>query len=208
MELAAKSAIFSESHPEIKRLKAQIEALEKVPVPLTQTPAIAGGNAAAGVLLDPLLLQRMGVQQNLEATSQKLAAAQRGENLERDQFAERLEVLEQAIPPQKPIKPNRPKLIALAFIASIMAAFGGIFFIESVDKTIRSSHDLVAVANGQLVVTIPYLITKAELQNSKSRNLLMLGLAAAVLLVGLLVIHFTLRPLDEAWLILLRRLNF
>ena len=49
-------------------------------------------------LLDPLVLQRMSVQTNLESTSQKLAAARRGESLERDQFSKRLEVLNKPFP--------------------------------------------------------------------------------------------------------------
>ena len=129
----------------MKRLKAQIEALEKAPVAVAQAPATLGGYAtnATNQPLGMLMLQRMSVQQNLETTSQKLAAARRGENLERDQFSERLEVLEQAVPPQRPIKPKRPQLIALAFAAAVMAGFAGIWGVELIDKTVRSSRDLV-----------------------------------------------------------------
>jgi uncharacterized protein involved in exopolysaccharide biosynthesis len=215
LELAAKSAVFSQSHPEVKRLKAQIEALEKEPVTASQAPAnaqipaLVGGNGAtANQLADPLMLQRMSIQQNLEATSQKLAAAQRGENLERDQFSERLEVLEQAIPPQRPIKPKRPKLLAVAFLAAVMAGFAGIWTIESIDKTLRSNSDLMMVANGQLIVAIPYIFTKAELRRKKSRVLYVIGFFIVIALMGLLAIHFFVRPLDELWPILLARLGF
>lgn len=206
-ELAQKSAVYSQSHPEIKRLKAQIEALEKSPSAVAQAPTTLGGYAA-NQPLDLLMLQRLGVQQNLEMTSQKLAAARRGENLERDQFSERLEVLEQAVMPQRPIKPKRPQLIALAFAAAIMAGFAGIWTVESIDKTIRNSRDLVAVTNGQLIVAIPYLATKAELQSKKSRIVFALGILIATSLAGLIAIHFLWRPLDELWPILLTRLGF
>ena len=83
----------------MKRLKAQIKSLEKSPASVSQAPATLGG-IVANQLLDPLLLQRMSIQSNIENTAQKLDAARRGENLERDQFSERLEVLEQAVPPQ------------------------------------------------------------------------------------------------------------
>ena len=207
-ELAAKSAIYSDSHPEIKRLKAQIEAVEKAPITAAQTPVPNTiGNLVVGQMLDPLLLQRVSVQTNLENTNQKLAAARRGENLERDQFSERLEILEQAVPPQKPTKPNRPKLIALAFGAAMLAGFAGIWTIESIDKTIRRSSDLAAVANGQLIVALPYIVTKAELQSKKSRILFMVGICVATVLLGLLAAHFFLKPLDELWRILLARLS-
>ena len=207
-EYAQKSAVFSQSHPEVKRLKAQIEALEKEggsSVQAAPAPApVTGYNAQ---ILDPLVLQRMGVQANLESTSQKLSAARRGESLERDQFSERLEVLEQAVHPQRPIKPNRPKLLALALFAAAAAGFVGIFAIESIDKTIRNSSDLASVTNGQLIVVIPYLATKSELQKKRSRLVYLLGIFVASLLAGLIAIHFLWRPLDELWLILLTRLG-
>jgi uncharacterized protein involved in exopolysaccharide biosynthesis len=204
-EYAQKSAVFSQSHPEVRRLKAQIEALEKEGGSSVQTaPAPIGGYTQ---LLSPLALQRMGVQSNLEATSQKLAAARRGESLERDQFSERLEVLEQAVPPQRPAKPNRPRLIALAFFAALAAGFAGIWTVETIDKTIRNSRDLATVTNGQLIVAIPYLATKAELNYKKSRIVFLIGILIATLLIGLIVIHFLWRPLDELWPILLTRLG-
>src|SRR5262249_9761485 len=157
--------------------------------------------------LGMLMLQRMSVQQNLETTSQKLAAARRGENLERDQFSERLEVLEQAVAPQRPIKPKRPQMIALAFAAAVMAGFASIWGVESIDKTVRSSRDLSAVTNGRLMVTIPYLATQAELNKKKSRIVFVIGIVVAILLVALIGVHFLLRPLDELWPILLTRLG-
>src|SRR5262249_54296679 len=75
-EYAQKSATISSSHPEMKRLKAEIEALEKQPVPVSQASGL--GTITTNQILDPLVLQRISVQQNLETTSQKLAAARRG----------------------------------------------------------------------------------------------------------------------------------
>jgi uncharacterized protein involved in exopolysaccharide biosynthesis len=205
-ELAAKSGIYSNSHPEIKRLKAQIAAMEKGGIPVTtQVPAATIGQTNK-MVVNPLVLQRMSVQENLERTSEKLAAAQLGENLERDQYSARLQILEQAIPPQKPIKPERPKLIALAFIGSLAAGLVGIWVIESIDRTIRGSNDLLAVANGQLIVAIPYIATKAELSKKKNRVVVVMGVSLTILLAGLAVAHFFIRPLDELWAAFIARL--
>ncbi len=206
LELAQKLGVYSVSHPEVKRLKAQIESLEKSPASVSQAPATLGG-IVANQLLDPLLLQRMSIQSNLENTAQKLAAARRGENLERDQFSERLEVLEQAVAPQTPAAPNRRKLTTFAFFAAAMAGFAGVFIIELIDKTIRNVSDLMAVANNQLIVAIPYLVTKAELNSKKSRTFYIAGTLIAVLLGALIAVHFLWRPLDELWPILLSRLG-
>src|SRR5262249_460759 len=98
-ELAAKSAIYSKSHPELRRLKAQIEALEKMDLGGPQTPAAAAVPVEQNdsEALDALIGKRLTIQNSLETATQKLAAARLGENLERDQFSERLEVIEQAV---------------------------------------------------------------------------------------------------------------
>lgn len=193
-EFQEKSGVFSNSHPDLIRLKRQIAALEQ----LTTRADEAG--------LEALQNQRASIQKNLEGTSQKLAAARLGESLERDQFSERLEVLEQAVLPQKPIKPNRPKILAMVFILAIMAGGGAMLAVEAFDKSIRRSSDLLSVADGHIIVALPYIATKAELLRKRRRILLASGVMVAGLLAGLVAAHFLLRPLDELWAILMVRL--
>ena len=118
----------------------------------------------------------------------------------------RLQVLEQAILPQKPIKPNRPQILGLALLGAVVAGFGGVFAVELFDRTIRGTRDLVNVADSHLIVTIPYISTRAELGRKKSRIVLLIGILLMLMLGGLLAIHFLWRPLDEVWTIILDRL--
>jgi protein tyrosine kinase modulator len=208
-EYAQKSAVFSKSHPELKRLKGIIDALEKERVSMSApSPSTASANLNTAVkdALDPLQEQRASIQKNLEGASQKLAAARLGENLERDQFSERLEVLEQAVVPQKPIKPNRPKIIALAFLAAAMAGIAAVFAVEMFDRTIRRSDDLLRVSGGHLVVAIPYIATKAELTRKRGRLALAIALPIVAILGTLLAVHVWVRPLDELWVVFMTRL--
>jgi uncharacterized protein involved in exopolysaccharide biosynthesis len=209
-ELAQKSGVYSKAHPDVLRLKRQIAAIEQMTMPSAAT-ATATATAAAGSpidkdALDALQAQRTSIQKNLETAADKLSAAQLGEKLERDQFAERLQVLEQAVMPQNPIKPNRGKILALALLGAVMAGFVGVFAVESLDRTIRGSRDLASVADGHLILAIPYISTRAELGRKKSRIALVLGLFAVALVATLAAAHFFWRPLDELWTILLDRL--
>src|SRR5262245_58524934 len=205
-ELASKGGVYSKSHPEMVRLKRQIAALEQ----LTQA-APAPAPASSLPVMDPdaleaLQTQRTSTQKNLEAAAGKLSAARLGETLERDQFAERLQVLEQAILPQKPTKPNRLKLLGLALLGAGMAGFGGVFAVELFDKTIRGSRDLASIVDSHLIVAIPYISTRAELGRKRSKILLAVGLLIIALLASLLAIHYLWRPLDEVWTTILDRL--
>jgi uncharacterized protein involved in exopolysaccharide biosynthesis len=207
-ELAQKSGVYSKAHPDVLRLKRQIAAIEQMTMPsaATATATAAAGSPIDKDALDALQAQRTSIQKNLETAADKLSAAQLGEKLERDQFAERLQVLEQAVMPQKPIKPNRGKILALALLGAVMAGFVGVFAVESLDRTIRGSRDLASVADGHLILAIPYISTRAELGRKKSRIALVLGLFAVALVATLAAAHFFWRPLDELWTILLDRL--
>jgi uncharacterized protein involved in exopolysaccharide biosynthesis len=205
-ELAQKSGVYSKAHPDVLRLKRQIAAIEQMTTPSAATATTAAGSPIDKDALDALQAQRTSIQKNLETAADKLSAAQLGEKLERDQFAERLQVLEQAVMPQKPIKPNRGKILALALLGAVMAGFVGVFAVESLDRTIRGSRDLASVADGHLILAIPYISTRAELGRKKSRIALVLGLFAVALVATLAAAHFFWRPLDELWTILLDRL--
>jgi uncharacterized protein involved in exopolysaccharide biosynthesis len=200
MELAQKRAVYSKSHPVVKRLEAQLEALKKMEgMGSPSEPSSTGQGQINDDALDALLTQRNSTQKNLEIANQKLAAARLGESLERDQFSERLQVIEQAIPPQKPVKPNRLKIAALGILAGVMAGLAGIFTIETFDRTIRDSRDLIRFAGESAIVVIPYLTTEAEKTKKKRRRI---GAAVTGLLLiaaAGLGVHFFYRPLDELW---------
>jgi uncharacterized protein involved in exopolysaccharide biosynthesis len=189
-DLIQKSALYSDKHPMIQSLKRQIEALEKV----ASQPANPDASAAAS--LEALLAQQESLQKNLDVASSKLAAARLGENLEKDQQSEKLEVIEQPTAPQEPIKPKRLKL-SLAALALAFAAGGGLtLLVEMLDKGIRRPSDILSVVNGQLIVSIPYIATKAELRQRK-RRVHVFMFSSLLVLVGIgIVAYFYLPPLD------------
>jgi uncharacterized protein involved in exopolysaccharide biosynthesis len=190
MELAQKSALYSDRHPVMQSLKRQIEAIEKVVVPPVQT----GTDALAP--LEELETQQENIQKNLEAASAKLAAARLGETLEKDQQSEKLEVIEQPTAPQEPIRPNRPKIAGTALFLALAAGGGLVFLLELADKGIRRSSDIFGIVDSRLVIAIPYITTQAELQRQKLRTTVLIGVALALFVVVLGVAYLFMPPLD------------
>jgi uncharacterized protein involved in exopolysaccharide biosynthesis len=195
-EFQEKATLYTDAHPEMVRLKRQMAVLEKI---AAQTTQFESG-------LEALVGQRAAIQKNLEGATQRAAQARLGESLERAQFSERLEVLEQAVLPQKPTKPNRPKLLGVAFALALLAGFGAVAAMEIFNRTIWTTRDLYAVADAFLVVPIPYIATKKELIQRRVRAALSTGTFAGVLFVGVLSTHFLVRPLDQLWSSFLVRL--
>lgn len=185
-ELLQKAATYSEAHPDMKAIKLKIAALEK----------IVTGPKESELGLDALERQHVAVEKNLEMTGQKLIAARLGESLERGQQSERLEVIEQPTLPQKPIRPNRAKSIALVFFLSVMAGGGLVFVLEALQRTIYRTADILRIADSHLVIAIPYISTDAELQRRRSIIVLAIGIAAITLLIAVAVALFFLPPLD------------
>ena len=120
--------------------------------------------------------------------------------MEEDQQAERFAVIEAPIIPQDPVRPKRGQLLLLVFGAAMGGGAATAFGAEFLDNTIRRSRDITQKLNTQLLVTIPYITTRAEARrrNGKTAAIIM-GL---ILLFGLALaaVHQFYSPLDLLWL--------
>jgi uncharacterized protein involved in exopolysaccharide biosynthesis len=184
-ELVVKSAIYSDSHPDIKALKLRIAALEKLVTKPSDKPSDKP-NEKMEVSFDALERQRDSIKENLEGVSKKLSVARLGENLERGQHSERLSVIEQPTLPLKPARPNRPKILAVVFAMAIAAGGGLVFLVQMLDGTIRRNADIAKLIDSQLIVSIPFITTKADLIHQKfRRTMVAIGCSVGVVLAGL-----------------------
>ncbi|HET7910444.1 MAG TPA: sugar transporter [Pseudolabrys sp.] len=201
-ELMVKSATYSANHPDIQALKRKIAALEKGGVSDTTTAGIgtdgtAGSTRAAGSAgLDTLETQRDTVKEELNKATQKLSAARMGENLEKGQHSERLEVIEQPTMPYKPVSPNRPKIFIMVMALSLMAGGGMVFAAEMLNQSIRTRADLYSLIDRQMIVSIPYIATHDEVTSRRTKRLRWIVLGALAVIAGLTVLYFVLPPLD------------
>jgi uncharacterized protein involved in exopolysaccharide biosynthesis len=195
-ELAQKSALYSDKHPILQSLRRQIEAMEReISSSAKDVSPAAKDDATATASLAALEAQQETVQKNLDAASTKLAAARIGENLEKNQQSEKLEIIEQPTAPQNPVRPNRLKVVGMSVLLAAAAGLGLAFVAELADKAIRRSSDVFTVVDSHLVVAIPYITTSAELHRRKRRILLMIVVLAAIG-VGAMIAASLLLPLD------------
>lgn len=185
-EYLQKSAIYSEKHPLMKALKRQLEAAEKIASP-------SGGGA---IDIEALQSQLEASQKNLDTATAKYQAAQLGEALEKNQQSEKLEVIEQPTVPQEPVKPNRPKIIAMSLLLGLAAGGGLTVLLEMLDSTIRRSSDIYRLVDSQIVVTVPYITTQRELLRSKRVRRFLILAIVPVLVLLLVTVYFLMPPLD------------
>ena len=118
------------------------------------------------------------------------------ENLEQENKAERFSMLEPPFFPDKPVKPNRKKIIGLGLLAGLGAALALAVLLEALDKRVRGVDSLTALINMRPLVIIPYISTVSELKRRKNFNKYLLASIIGVTALSLLIIHFVFMPLD------------
>ena len=208
-DLIQNLSVYSEEHPAIKALRKRIAALQQQ---IDKTPKPDQAAPPPEKDIDALEQQQTALGKDLDDASKKLTAARLGESMERNQQSEHLQVIEQPIVPQKPIKPNRPKLFAASFALAMAAGFGMVVLAEMLDKSIRSSRDLVGIVDRHLLVSIPYIPTDGELARRR-RSVILLWIGLGIfLLVGIAValyigIEIDVSLFDRSWIDSLTRLS-
>jgi uncharacterized protein involved in exopolysaccharide biosynthesis len=200
LELTQKNTLYAANHPVIQSLQNQIAALEKTiaeqPAKRPTRPGTPPVSDDDEVSLATLEARQDTLQKSLAAASAKLNAAQMGESLEKDQRAEKLEVIEQPTTPQESIQPNRPKLILLSLAAALVAGIGLVFLLEITDKAIRRTDELYRIVDRHLVVVIPYITAKSEVLHRRIKTGVVTVVVIALLAAAGYVASDHLPPLD------------
>lgn len=178
-QLIQQSSVHSDEYPAVKSLKRRIAALEQQIAKASKTEQQAP--PAVNKDIDALLEEQKSAGKDLDEANEKLTAARLGESMERNQKSERLQVIEQPVAPQRPVKPNRVKLLALSLALALAGGLGTVVLAEMLDKTIRGKRDLVGVLDGALLVAIPYITTPGELAR-KRRNIMLIWVGLALFL--------------------------
>ena len=92
---------------------------------------------------------------------QKQMEAQLSSNLETERKGERFTLIEPAIEPQKPVRPNRPLIGLLGVLLSIGAMVGLLLAIEALDSRIHSRDDITALLQVPPLAVIPWVESTA-----------------------------------------------
>jgi len=138
----------------------------------------------------------------------KQFAAQMGETLETAQKGERMSLLEPPRVPLLPFKPNRGAIITLAFLFALVAGVGITQLADGLDKSIRDSAGIISVQGIPPLVEIPYIYNEIELAQALKLRKMAVASLPALMLIAIVIVHFTLQPLDVLFYAVAARLGF
>lgn len=94
---------------------------------------------------------------NYQSLMEKKIQAQMAENLERKQKGEQFKILDPARVPEKPIKPDRNKILLMGCALGLAMGMGLTWFRESMDQSFHTVSDLEDYLGIPVIATIPNL---------------------------------------------------
>ena len=97
----------------------------------------------------------------------KKLQSQLAENMEMRQKGEQFRVIDRAKLPEKPFRPDIPKLLLAGLFAGLAAGFGLALGVEYLDQSFRNYHDLTEVLQIPVLAVIPKLQTAADMRRDK-----------------------------------------
>jgi hypothetical protein len=119
-----------------------------------------------------------------------------GERIETSSKAQRISVLEQAVPPGQPDSPNRQMIAAGGVAAGLGAGFGLVLLLELLNRSIRRPADLTNRLGIVPLVTIPYIATPGERLRRRAVLVVSLLLVVVAIPAALWYVHYQVMPLD------------
>jgi len=166
---------------------------------MIQTPKVEQG-------LNVLLRDRDAAQKKYEELRNKQINARMAENLESENKSERYTLLEPPVLPEKPYKPNRIKIFLIGLILSLASSGGFIMVLETVDKRVRGIEAIAHVLGQRPLAVIPYIPVKEEEERRKHLLKLAAKIAAGIMVVAAIAVHFLYMHLDDLLIKILARL--
>lgn len=150
---------------------------------LTKTIAATPGNDTK---LSALERTRNNIQAQYNSATALQAQASTGEQIEARSKGGRFSVVEPAVAPEKPIQPNKLRIVAASILAGIAGGLGLIVMLELLNKTVRRPTELAELLETQPLATIPYILSPEEKRSKFRRLRLGMALTGSIAVAALL----------------------
>jgi uncharacterized protein involved in exopolysaccharide biosynthesis len=109
--------------------------------------------------LTALQTKAQEAQINLETFERTLQSAEVSETLMATQLAGGVDIVDPPEKPVVPVKPNRTRLVAVAFLLSLFGGFASVFGLEYLDKSFKTIEEIEKALELHVVGTIPRVAT-------------------------------------------------
>lgn len=193
MDVAKAQAQIASTQARIQSLADQkqqtLKKISEYEAQIIETPQVERG-------LITLMRDHENAKKKYEEMRAKEMSAKISESLEQENKAERFVLLESPLMPERPIKPNRKKVVAMGLVLAPVGAGALVMLLELISPRVRGAEALASVLGKRVLVSIPYIHTRAELARRKQWRVRLLISGLVVFTIFLVLLHFLYMPLD------------
>ena len=201
------SDIVDASNPAYINLKTQIATTE---MDVRQSMADLGRVRAAQADYQRRLEGTPRVEQEFQALhrgyesaklkfnelSGRLMAARESKGMEESQIGDKFTLIAPPLVPEKPFKPNRMLIVLAGLVMGLGSGVGLAMLLESMDQSVRTPEDLAVLTGSPVLVAVPYLATRGEIQVKSKQKWGIIASCAGCVVALLIAVHIFLMPLD------------
>lgn len=198
------STQYTEQHPEVVKVKGEIEALREqirkgagkagaahrpgrtASDGESQTESAAAATGAGPKKFSDLERERDAYKKIYEDLVATLGKSEVSTHVEAQDTAGTFRIVDPAILPAKPVGPDRLKIVLLGIIGGVAGAFGLALFLDSQDDSVRTIDALRGLGVPVLAV-IPKIQSTRDISIRRRRDALVYGLSG-VYLLGILTL--------------------
>jgi polysaccharide biosynthesis transport protein len=193
LDVAKAEARISGAAARIKSLADQkqqiLSKISELEAQIIEAPQVERG-------LVTVMRDHDNARKKYEEIRTKEMSAKISESLEQENKAERFVLLESPLMPEKPVRPNRKKVVAMGFLLAPVGAGALVMLLEMMSQRVRGAQALASVLGRRVLVSIPYIHTKAELARRRKWRTLLIVCGVAIVAIFLVLLHFLYMPLD------------
>ena len=152
-----------------------------------------------------LIRDQQADQLKYQEIMNKLMDAKVSQGMEESQQAERFTIIDPALSPERPAKPNRLAIVLIGFVLALGFGVGLAAVRENLNTTVKNTAELSHSTGLPVLANIPLLQTTEDLQKKSRRKIMMIVIALGIIAIALLLINSFIMPLDILWIKLQRR---
>ena len=125
--------------------------------------------------------------------------AEIGQELEKESKGESFILIDPAMYPEKPVKPNRIVIVLLASIFAVAAGLGVALVKESMDGSVRGVSGVNKLLTSAPLAVIPIIYNTYDLRHKQLVNRVAISSFVGGVVTVMLLVHFFWMPLDVLW---------
>ncbi|RLB65883.1 MAG: lipopolysaccharide biosynthesis protein [Deltaproteobacteria bacterium] len=152
-----------------------------------------------------LIRDQQADQAKYQEIMNKLMEAKVSQGMEESQQAERFTIIDPALTPERPAKPNRLAIVLIGFVLALGFGVGLAAIRENLNTTVKNPAELSRSTGLPVLANVPLLETEEDIQRQKRRKIMMVGIILVIIAIGLVMINYFIMPLDILIIKLQRR---